>query len=190
MKKILSILSLMLITTITNAQVGINTSMPDPSSMLDVKSDSKGILIPRMTKTERENIAQPENGLLVYDTTRQCLSQNVGDKTNPDWVCLGNNVRFFYMPSMVINTDNIGDTPQVDLFSVYKNQFETPKVKSPLAPQSIPYFSSSDDLYYYVTYYDEAVIKDVHITDAGLMTYRVVGEPTDLSYMNIVFVVK
>jgi hypothetical protein len=52
------------------AQVGINTdgSSPDNSSMLDVKSDSKGILMPRMTLAQLNNIVSPANGLIAYCT--------------------------------------------------------------------------------------------------------------------------
>ena len=48
--------------------VGINgdNSTPAPSAMLDVKSTDKGILIPRMTQTQRNLIASPATGLLVY----------------------------------------------------------------------------------------------------------------------------
>jgi hypothetical protein len=50
--------------------VGINTdgSNPDASSLLDIKSTSKGILIPRMTLSERTSISSPATGLLVYQT--------------------------------------------------------------------------------------------------------------------------
>ena len=50
--------------------VSINAdgSNPDNSSMLDIKSTSKGILIPRMTQSERSSITSPSNGLLVYQT--------------------------------------------------------------------------------------------------------------------------
>jgi uncharacterized protein (TIGR02145 family) len=52
------------------AQVGINTdgSPPDGSSMLDVKSVEKGILVPRMTASQRTAITSGANGLLVYQT--------------------------------------------------------------------------------------------------------------------------
>ncbi|MCK5168455.1 MAG: hypothetical protein KAQ75_01145, partial [Bacteroidales bacterium] len=40
----------------------------DPSAMLDVKSESKGLLIPRLTTTERTTMADPATGLLVYDS--------------------------------------------------------------------------------------------------------------------------
>lgn len=43
-------------------------STGDASAILDVKSTAKGILVPRMTKLEKSNIAAPANGLLVYQT--------------------------------------------------------------------------------------------------------------------------
>ena len=51
------------------AQVGINNdaSNPDASAMLDIKSTDKGMLIPRMTTTQRTNINSPATGLMVYD---------------------------------------------------------------------------------------------------------------------------
>ncbi len=51
------------------AQVGIGTTSPNSSSILDVTSTDKGMLTPRMTSTERIAISSPANGLLVYDTT-------------------------------------------------------------------------------------------------------------------------
>jgi hypothetical protein len=55
-----------------NAQnISINNTgtAADPSAMLDISSNSKGLLIPRMTKTQRAAIAVPKNGLLVYDSS-------------------------------------------------------------------------------------------------------------------------
>jgi len=53
------------------AQIGINTdnSVPDNSAMLDVKSTTKGVLIPRMTQAQIEAISSPANGLQVFCTT-------------------------------------------------------------------------------------------------------------------------
>ena len=50
------------------AQVGIGTKEPDPSAMLEVKSTSKGMLIPRMTMVQRNAIKNPANSLLIYQT--------------------------------------------------------------------------------------------------------------------------
>lgn len=55
----------------TYAQVSIQTdgSNPDPSAMLDVKSTTKGILIPRMTFAQEQAIVSPAQGLMVFNTT-------------------------------------------------------------------------------------------------------------------------
>lgn len=56
--------------TLTSAyQVGIGNSTPDTSALLEVKSTTKGILLPRMTTTQKNAIGTPASGLLVYDTT-------------------------------------------------------------------------------------------------------------------------
>jgi uncharacterized protein (TIGR02145 family) len=53
------------------AQVSINTdgSPADNSSMLEIKSTTKGFLSPRMTQAQIVSIPNPANGLLVYSTT-------------------------------------------------------------------------------------------------------------------------
>jgi hypothetical protein len=48
--------------------MGIGTSTPDASAKLHIQSNSSGLLIPAMTTGEREAIANPANGLLVFDT--------------------------------------------------------------------------------------------------------------------------
>jgi hypothetical protein len=50
------------------SQVGIGTTSPNTSSILDVTSTTGGFLIPRMTQAQRTAIASPANGLLVYQT--------------------------------------------------------------------------------------------------------------------------
>lgn len=53
-----------------NAQVAVTTdgSSADPSAMLDIKSNDKGLLIPRMTEAERDAIDTPAEGLMIYQT--------------------------------------------------------------------------------------------------------------------------
>ncbi len=56
------------------AQVGINTTAPDSSAVLDLNSNNKGLLIPTMTTIQREAMTTSPpatglaNGLLVFDT--------------------------------------------------------------------------------------------------------------------------
>jgi hypothetical protein len=47
---------------------GIGTTTPSASSILEIKSTKKGLLIPRMTKTQRDSIASPATGLLIFQT--------------------------------------------------------------------------------------------------------------------------
>ncbi len=75
MKKYTYLLLLLFVTINLSAQVGINTdnSDPDASAMLDVKSTNKGVLIPRMSSTQRQQIIEPVVGLMVYDSTAQAF---------------------------------------------------------------------------------------------------------------------
>jgi|GEM_PF-3392817 len=50
------------------SNVGINTTTPDSSAVLDINSTDGGILIPRMTLFQRDVINNPARGLLVYQT--------------------------------------------------------------------------------------------------------------------------
>jgi len=43
----------------------------DPSAMLDISSQNSGLLIPRMTTLEWDNIASPASGLQIYNLTSQ-----------------------------------------------------------------------------------------------------------------------
>jgi uncharacterized protein (TIGR02145 family) len=52
----------------TSVRVGIGTISPNTSAALEVKSDSKGILIPRVLASSRTAIQNPSEGLMVYQT--------------------------------------------------------------------------------------------------------------------------
>lgn len=48
--------------------VGIGTTKPDQSAILDLSSTNKGLLMPRVTLQQRNSIQNPANGLIVYQT--------------------------------------------------------------------------------------------------------------------------
>jgi hypothetical protein len=80
--------------TATFAQVGINSdnSAPDGSAMLDVKTTVKGFLPPRMTTAQRNTIASPAAGLVIYNTDEKALNLYNGMAWNsmtpvPAFVC-------------------------------------------------------------------------------------------------------
>jgi|GEM_PF-1165676 len=69
MKKITYfIASLMVCVNYSFAQIGIGTTTPDASSILDLTATDKGLLVPRMTQAQRSAITSPATGLLVYQT--------------------------------------------------------------------------------------------------------------------------
>jgi uncharacterized protein (TIGR02145 family) len=94
-----------LVTPSLHAQTVIGASAPDPSAMLDVQSTSKGFLPPRMTSTERSAIQNPATGLIIFNTTLNCVEMNIGAPAQPTWSCLA-----------VLNTVSAASaTPSVDV---------------------------------------------------------------------------
>jgi hypothetical protein len=66
--KYLTTILLAIIIYQSNAQVGIGTTAPDSSAMLQIVSTSKGLLPPCMSSSQRIAIHSPAAGLLVFDT--------------------------------------------------------------------------------------------------------------------------
>jgi hypothetical protein len=60
------------------AGVGIGTSTPNASAKLEVASTIQGFLPPRMTSAQRNSIPSPATGLIIYNTTTNCLNFFVG----------------------------------------------------------------------------------------------------------------
>lgn len=98
MKQKLVIVLGLLLNILIFGQVGINTETPDPSAVLDVqfRTDAgftpKGMLTPRMTTVQRNSIASPANGLLVYDTDLKTFVYNSGTKTAAVWTPISSEV--------------------------------------------------------------------------------------------------
>lgn len=195
-KRFFFIITVMLLCVFPSfSQVGINTITPHASSALDVQSpgNNQGVLLPRMTTTQKNAIVNPAAGLLVYDTDRKCISQNAGTPASPLWVCLmalETHTKTFYMPSVAVDASTVVSNQTLDLYDEYKKQFGNPSAVSTGAPASLPYFPSATDLYYYVTQYDTAVLNITNISASGVMTYDVIQAAGYNSFMNVVFVVK
>lgn len=172
------------------AQTGMGTQASDASAALEIKSTTKGLLIPKVTTAQKNAMPTPATGLMIYDTDLNCISVNNGTSAAPDWGCtLLVNRKFFYMPSINIATSTtlVGQVLTKNLYLQYANEFGTPKLASAGAPTSIPYFSNATDLYYYVTYYDPALIEISNIDANGIMTYKLLKTANFDSYINIVF---
>jgi len=53
----------------TSGNIGVGTTTPNASAICDITSTTKGVLFPRMTTTQKNAIASPAAGLVVYDST-------------------------------------------------------------------------------------------------------------------------
>ena len=67
MKHFFIFLAVVFITASTFAQVGINIETADPSAALDITSTTGGLLVPRMTETQRDAITATQ-GLIIFCT--------------------------------------------------------------------------------------------------------------------------
>ncbi len=66
MKHISTLLAAVLLTATTYAQIGINNETPDASAALDITSTTGGLLPPRMSETNRDEIPSAVAGLLIW----------------------------------------------------------------------------------------------------------------------------
>lgn len=74
---------------ISAQNVGVNTTTPNASAMLDVVSTNSGILVPRLTMVQRNAIALPATSLLIYQTDNTPgYYYNSGTPTSPVWIRL------------------------------------------------------------------------------------------------------
>jgi len=72
------------------AQVSINNdaSNPHASAMLDVKSSTSGILIPRLTGEQIVAIPSPASGLITFCSANNQFYYNKGNESTPHWLIL------------------------------------------------------------------------------------------------------
>lgn len=69
----------------TTSKIGSESFIINSSAALEVQSNSKGFLPPRMTTLERNNIINPAEGLVIYNLTSNQLETNIGTTTVPVW---------------------------------------------------------------------------------------------------------
>jgi hypothetical protein len=116
MKKTMSLLLGLAFISTVNAQVGINTTSPDPSSVLEIESNNAGILIPRLTSTERDNISNPEVSLLIFNTTNNTYEYNSGSAVAPIWSPVSYNASVKYSNSDITTNLNSATTIDAPIF--------------------------------------------------------------------------
>jgi hypothetical protein len=107
-----------------DGDVGIATTAPNANSILEIVSTTKGILIPRMTLVQRNAIVAPPQGLIVYNTTEECI--NWWDNTNAIWnsaccpvsvLTISANANCYNVAANIVNSTN----PNADCFVIKIN---------------------------------------------------------------------
>ena len=79
---IVLILMMCYATIAQNIAINNNGTQADPSAILDISSNDKGFLPPRMNTTQRNNIITPVTGLIIYNTDLDCLQSFDGTDWN------------------------------------------------------------------------------------------------------------
>lgn len=67
--KNLLLIVVLFINSIVLAQIGFGTPTPHLSTAVEINSNAKGFLMPRMTSFERDGINLPATGLIIYNTS-------------------------------------------------------------------------------------------------------------------------
>lgn len=106
-----------------SGSIGIGTNTPHSSAVLEVQSDNKGMLTPQMTTTQRNGIASPATGLLVFDNTTNSFwfyngnawTELVNNGSSDNWTKSGNHI-------MNSNTGNIGIGSNAPIYDLYINR--------------------------------------------------------------------
>jgi len=103
----------------TTGDVGIGTSSPNASALLDLTSTTKGFLPPRMTTTQRDAISPVVSGLVIFNTTINQLETYTGSKWNP--LALGNTINYAQFRANAIQGSFTADVTKVNFPSTVIN---------------------------------------------------------------------
>lgn len=185
------------------AQVTIGSEdAPEDGAVLELKSSNLGFLLPRVPLQGLSSAAPlPSHvrGMVVFNTTNSpsdTLQVGLYYDTGSKWERISTATpittdKWFYMPSIAIETSSPNPSETVDLYQSFVDQFANPTAKSdPNAPNLLIAIPKATDLYYYVLGYDPDVFSNISITADGKMTYSIIGPATDATFLNIVFVEK
>ena len=113
MKSKLNLLAALLILVLFNSTAIFGQSMgissnaitPDPSAILEMRTTSKGMLIPRMTETERGGISSPATGLMLYNTSTNQYNFYNGSA----WVAWGSSTYLSVDAGTTLTTSSTSD---------------------------------------------------------------------------------
>lgn len=96
------------------AQVGVGTTTPDESSILDIVSTDKGLLVPRLTNAQRDAIVNPAKGLLIFNSDAEEFQFNSNSPATPIWVAFSLTTTSASSPGQSVKYSNTDTTTNVN----------------------------------------------------------------------------
>lgn len=100
----------LLFSLISYSQVGIGTTSPNPSAILDLTASNKALLIPRLASID--SISIPVNGMMIYDISASCIKSY----ENNSWTsCLSGLNDFTFAKIVYVNASTPSNATIFDL---------------------------------------------------------------------------
>jgi len=188
---------------------------PNSNALLDLQehsdhSSTKGLLLPRVSLSSTSSFSPllaHVAGMTVYNTaTTNDVTPGYYYNDGIKWIKLFAEVsavtpKFFYMPSVVLPTDTADPSYNtatqeftIDLYTLYREQFELTNSASSIkgaGATTLPVLASND-LEYFIPYYDNTVFQNITLSNTGILKYKLFAQFTysEKTFMNIVFKVK
>jgi hypothetical protein len=85
MKKLLTIVILLVLHTTVYSQIGIGTIAPVAGSLLELKATNKALILTRVAGTSA--IANPVDGMIIYDNSLNCFRSRENGVWTACWNC-------------------------------------------------------------------------------------------------------
>ncbi len=128
MKTQITYIIFLIYSTVIFGQVGIGTTNPDSNAILDISSTNKGVLFPRLNKSQMDaivdnanNIGESVTGGLTVFCTDCCVNRPEGSLffyNGTDWVSLDNNCKNTNFPDCVNITTIIDESTHIKQSSI------------------------------------------------------------------------
>lgn len=80
MRNFILLFTLCIVSIGLRAQIGIGTTAPNSSALIDVSSTTKGVLLPRLTQAQINAISNPSQGLKVFNLTNKTWNTYDGSR--------------------------------------------------------------------------------------------------------------
>ena len=152
MKKIITIVTFILLSTFSIAQVGIGTTTPDASAKLEIKASGTavGLLLPRLTAAQRDaSLKTPTAGLVFYNST---INSFFVATSYPYWANILNGTTWSVPTGTSTSTGQIGiGTTSPDANAILDVSSTT---KGVLLPKAATDFTGVAGMMYYNTTFD------------------------------------